>query len=100
MSGGLARRSFLAACITTVAALPPAALGDNPQVNLKTMLEKGLKARRPVEFRFVARVVELVENGTLPKKMVQKTFLWARKQPEHPFQYFQRALQIQASEIG
>jgi hypothetical protein len=70
-------------------------------ISLKQALEKGLKARRPSEFTFIKLVVEKVEQGKLPSKMVERTFLWARdnKQP-HPMPYFERALQIQAKKIG
>lgn len=112
MMGGLPRRSFLA--LTAVAArsflvlaaaaalgIPGAVRGDgNPTVDLRVMLEKGLKARRPVEFQFVNRVIELVDAGVLPEKTVQTTFLWARKQRKHPFQYFQRAIRIRAGQLG
>lgn len=72
----------------------------NPTADLKTRLEKDLRARRPVEFAFIARVIELVDKGKLPLAMVNKTYLWARRQPTHPFQYFQRAMLVQAEKIG
>jgi len=68
--------------------------------DLKDRLEKGLKARRPVEFNFIARVVELVEQDTLPLSLVDGTFHWARRQREHPFQYFERGLRLRAKKIG
>ena len=69
--------------------------------DLKVTLEKGLKARRPVEFQFVAQVVAKVEDGTLPRSLVNSTFLWARnnKQP-YPFPYFQQALKVRAKKVG
>lgn len=101
MASTLARRAFLAALATATVSTGRMAWADNnPTLDLRQTLEKGLKARRPVEFRFVARVIELVEAGVLPKKTVQSTFLWARKKPDHPFQYFQRALTIRAGLIG
>lgn len=71
---------------------------DEP--TLQETLETGLKARRPQEFAFVARVVDLVDQNVLPLKLVQSTFLWARRQPRHPFQYFERAMQVQAARLG
>jgi hypothetical protein len=70
-------------------------------ITLKQALEKGLKARRPSEFAFIRLVVKKVEQGALPRKMVERTFLWARnnKQP-YPMPYFERALQIQAKKLG
>lgn len=69
--------------------------------DLKVTLEKGLKARRPVEFEFVALVIAKVDDGTLPRSLVNSTFLWARnnKQP-YPFPYFQQALKVRAKKIG
>jgi hypothetical protein len=68
--------------------------------NLKKTLAEVLRARRPEEFAFLNRVVELVEDGDLPRSMVESTFNWARKKPRHPFQYFEQALRIRAKRIG
>ena len=70
-----------------------------PAVTLKEMLEKGLKVRRPQDFTFIATVIKLVDEDKLPLKMVQSTFVWARRK-SRPFQYFQAALRVQAKEIG
>jgi len=69
-------------------------------LRLKDRLEKGLKARRPQEFAYVAKVVRLVEKGTLSKSLVDGTFLWARSKQRHPFQYFQHALSTRARRRG
>jgi len=68
--------------------------------DLQTTLEKGLKARRPVEFQFIAQVVELVDNGTLPSSVVITTFLWARRHRPFPFPYFEFGLRNQATQLG
>ena len=68
--------------------------------DLKSRLEKDLQVRLPADFRFVARVIELVEDDTLPLKLVNRCYLWARKQPVYQFQYFQRAVRRQARAIG
>ncbi len=68
---------------------------------LKDALEKGLRARRPVEFAFVAQVVAAVEMGVLPLDVVNSAFLWARQtHPRLPFPYFQRALIVLAARRG
>ncbi len=67
---------------------------------LKDTLEKGLKARRPEEFSFIATVVEKVNDGAIPLSLVDSTFLWARKRESHPFQYFQQAIRVRAQKIG
>ena len=70
--------------------------------SLKDTLEKGLRARRPVEFQFIAQVVTLVDQGQLPRKLVLGTFHYARKKgnPKYPFPYFQQALILRAAKIG
>ena len=68
--------------------------------DLRTALEKGLKARRPVEFDFIATVVEMVDAGTLPKSLVETCFLWARHKRPYPFPYFRQSLLVQAHRMG
>jgi len=77
-------------------------VGPVEKPSLKDLLEKGLKARRPVEFEFIGTVVQLVDGGQLPQTMVQSTFLWARKKRvRYPFQYFEFALRQRAKdELG
>ena len=99
-------RMFLAALLVTAGWPEPTQAAGRPVADgsqtptLQELLEKGLKARRPEEFAFVHRVVELVDDRVLPEKLVQRTFLWARRQPNHPFQYFERAMQVQAARLG
>jgi hypothetical protein len=70
-------------------------------ISLKQALEKGLQARRPSEFKFIQLVIKKVEQGKLPVKMVERTFLWARRQQqEFPMPYFEKAMQIQAKKLG
>jgi hypothetical protein len=71
---------------------------DEPK--LRDLLIYGLRVRRESDRKFVDRVVEMVEDGELPRSLVQRTFLWARKKPYYPFQYFRRALVIQARDAG
>ena len=68
--------------------------------NLKTTLEKGLKARRPEEFAFIALVVAKVEERTLPRPLVESTFLWARGKRPFPTVYFERGLRVRAKRLG
>ena len=107
--GSLSRRLIVATVVLATAAGLSAAWAQNgvdPRVapggiTLKQALEKGLKARRPSEFAFIRLVVDLVEDGVLPRKMVERTFLYARdrRQP-YPMPYFEKALQLQAKKIG
>ncbi|MEX2187837.1 MAG: hypothetical protein WD875_13615 [Pirellulales bacterium] len=68
--------------------------------DLNKTLSEVLRARRPEEFAFIDRVVELVDHGTLPRDLVVSTFNWARKKPHHPFQYFEFGLRERAKKIG
>lgn len=79
---------------------PRDTVANGKRARLKERLEKGLKARRPEEFAFVAKVVRLVEMGTLPEAVVDGTFFWARSKRRYPFQYFQHALTIRAQRQG
>jgi hypothetical protein len=74
--------------------------GTSTVPTLKDTLDNGLKARLPSEFAFIANVVAKVDDGTLPLSLVESTFLWARKKPSHPFQYFQQGLTLRAQKIG
>lgn len=69
---------------------------------LEEQLKSGLKARRQREFAFIRNVVQLVEDGKLPEKLVKSTFSWARKQGDrrYPYIYFNRALKLQAQKLG
>ena len=68
--------------------------------DLKQTLEKGLKARRPAEFAFIAKVVNLVNQKKLTLRLVLSTFKWARNKRPHPYPYFQRAMRTQAAKLG
>ncbi len=71
--------------------------------DLQQQLEKGLRARRPEEFKFVKLVVTMVGNNTLPLPLVKGTFLWAKKKAlttPYPFPYFERALRVRAAKQG
>jgi hypothetical protein len=72
---------------------PPVDAGGVQGLDLKTQLEKGLRARRNVEFEYIAEIIELVEEGELPRELVTTTFVWAVRQPSRQLQYFQFALQ-------
>lgn len=69
--------------------------------SLREQLAGKLRPRSPQEFAFLDRVVRSVERGTLPLRLVQSTFNWARKRrARYRFPYFQRALQVQAAKQG
>jgi hypothetical protein len=83
-------------CEAQAADLSPVSGGGVIGLDLKSQLEKGLYARRPVEFEYIEQIIQLVEDGELPRDLVTSTFIWARKKPNRRLQYFQFALQSRA----
>ncbi|MEX2141288.1 MAG: hypothetical protein WD894_18630 [Pirellulales bacterium] len=75
-------------------------LGKAAGTTLKKTLEAGLRARRPQEFAFLALVATKVEDGTLPRSLVESTFFWARRQGRYPVVYFEAGLRARAKRIG
>jgi len=81
---------------------------EGRQVSLFDQLRVGLKAKTKADIAFLQLVVLRVNQGVLPRKMVDATFLWARnrykKRPLNhrlrPIVYFQPALVAQAKKIG
>jgi len=82
-------------CLPTAFAKDPRPIdgGGVTGLDLRTQLEKGLYARRPVEFEYIDEIVKLVEKKKLPRTLVTSTFIWARKRETRQLQYFQFALQ-------
>lgn len=118
--GGLAV-ALLAGCIATASLLtaqqpqlPTPVSPDQPanrqgrQVSFKDQLRVGLKAVSKADFAFIDLVVLKVDQGKLPRKLVDSTFLWARNRYKtrpgshrlRPMVYFQPALVIQAKAVG
>ncbi len=88
--------------VVTAASPPPPAFdaGGVMGLDLETQLQKGLRARRPVEFEYIRQIVELVKDGKLPYQMVVTTFGRARFQRKQQLQYFQLALQARTQGLG
>lgn len=107
-------RSLLHATLTSLLAaavvgVPGAASGQGRRsASLEERLTFGLQARRPQEIDFVEAVVDTVERGRLPLKLVDRTFFWARERApkqggkfvRRPIIYFQPALLAQAGQLG
>ena len=78
------------------------------QISLRDQLVKGLRATTEGDFAFIDKVIILVEQGKLPRRVVDGTFLWARQRAERhswarslrPMVYFQPALTLRAKRIG
>ena len=89
---------FLLATATGWSAEPAA---SPAQPSLEDRLTAGLQARRPADVAYIGRVVEMVEEGKLPAKLVDSTFLWAmRRRQRHPLPAFREALRLQADRLG
>lgn len=107
----LSRREFVVALLAPAFAIP---LGQMRRANAESidtnnldkferLLKAGLRARRPVEFAFIALVVDMVRNGKLPKELVQKAFVWVRnnkKKERYPAVWFEFALRALAAREG
>jgi hypothetical protein len=76
-------------------------VGGAEVISLEDQLKTGLKARRPEETEFIEEVARLVNTGKLPRKLVDSTFMWAlRRRTNYPFPAFERALRLQADQLG
>jgi hypothetical protein len=81
-----------------------AAATEGRKLPLKEQLTLGLKATTKADKEFINLVVQKVEQGTLPRPLVDSTFLWAReranrKSPSRslrPMVYFRPALAARA----
>ncbi|RLS28807.1 MAG: hypothetical protein DWH79_12680 [Planctomycetota bacterium] len=75
--------------------------GEKRVVSLEDRLATGLKVRRPEDVAFLEQVAQRVQEGKLPRKIVDSTYLWAlRRRQSYPFPSFQKALRLQAERIG
>jgi len=63
-------------------------------------MRSALRTATPEENGFIDYVLALVDEGRLPRWLVESTFQWARKKPRHRFQYFKRGLIVRAAQIG
>lgn len=61
-----------------------------------------LRTRLDAEKEFVKKVVQLVREEKLPRKLVDTSFKWVRnRRPDtnYPFVYFERVLRLQAKRL-
>jgi hypothetical protein len=77
-------------------------------ISFRDRLVTGLKARLKSEVRFVDRVVDEVNAGRLPKRLVDQTFFWSRNaalrrkyggRVQRPIIYFRPAMIRQAEHL-
>lgn len=89
-------RAWLVAMALSSPILAPAPLEAQTapgQVELFTLLEKGLKVRRDEERAFLRRVVREVRRGSLPEPLVKAVFSEARRKSEnYPYFYFREMM--------
>ncbi|MEO1972396.1 MAG: hypothetical protein ABGX07_12615 [Pirellulaceae bacterium] len=101
------RRQFtgmlVSAAATAVGVAVSARTAQSKTPSLSDTLEKGLKARLPSEFKFIALVVKMVGNGTLPESLVLSVFHYVRKKIRNKrglVPYFEEALRLAAARVG
>lgn len=70
-------------------------------VRLEEQLMNGLRVVTPDQRVYVTQIVALVDQGQLPRAMVNVVYTWALKRnPRVPLPYFQFALQALAERRG
>jgi hypothetical protein len=80
---------------------------DKP-MSFRDMMIVGLRARLESEIAFVDAVVLAVEEGRLPRQLVDQTYFWARQRSARsrdarlyrPITYFQIAMRLRAQKLG
>ena len=74
---------------------------DHHVVALGDQLKYGLRVVSPDQELYVQKVVALVDQGKLPKALVNLVYRWAlERNPSVPFPYFQYALRVLAKRQG
>lgn len=70
-------------------------------VRLEDQLMNGLRVVTPEQRAYVVQIVTLVDQGKLPRAMVNVVYTWALKRnPKVPLPYFQFMLQALADRRG
>jgi hypothetical protein len=70
-------------------------------VQLEDQLVNGLRLTNREQRLFIRRVIHEVEQGRLPRSLVNVVFVWAKeKNAKYPFPYFQIAVRILAARRG
>ncbi len=82
-----------------------AAQTTKESATFRERLIAGLQVRRPSEFAFIDAVIDTVDRGELPQRLVDRFFFWARSRPAtslataRPIIYFEQGLTIQAKKL-
>lgn len=79
----------------------PASVTAEARLDAAT-IRAGLRTADADEDAYITYVAMLVDQGRLPRALVDSTFQWARRQPvsHKRFQYFKNALILRAARIG
>ncbi|MEE3372560.1 MAG: hypothetical protein VX346_24700 [Planctomycetota bacterium] len=65
------------------------------KLSLSDQLKLGLRARNSEDRAYIERVVKSVEQGKLPRRLVNAAYSYARRRrANYPLPYFRRALEI------
>ena len=108
MVGALALgATFVCVSSTTAQQSTEPAGSAGRRLPLKEQLTFGLMARTKSDMRFIDLVVEKVDEGVLPRPLVDSTFLWAREraarrpasQAPRPMIYFKPGLIARAKKL-
>lgn len=95
--------SLLFATLRAAGSMARASDAGGQVASLKDQLEKGLRARRPIEFQFVGQIVQLVNSGVLSREMVLGSFSWTLKKysrRKYLVPYFEQHLRQRAARAG
>lgn len=112
----LGRRRWITSTIVSILALFPGRrsgaqqgnsinsaerLTDQNIASLEDQLTKGLRAVTPAQKQFVQLVVSYVDQGKIPRAMVNLVYKWAREKNDSiPFPYFEYALRLLSKRRG
>jgi hypothetical protein len=102
LARGIAMRRIAVLVLLTIGLVAAAQLraSDERKLDAATM-KVALHTATPEEDGFIDYVLAKVDKGTLPRDLVESTFLWAKKKKTRTkFQYFKRGLILRAESAG
>jgi hypothetical protein len=74
---------------------------DLNSVELRVQLQNGLRVFLPEQQEFLDRVLLAVDNGQIPRAMVNMVYVWSqRRNKKVPFPYFEFAMRTLAERRG
>ena len=96
----MSRRSLAVSILlaTLAAAWAPSARAASPLT--ADVMIVALRPELPGDRNYLTYVAALLDQGQLPRHLVESTFLWAREKPRHKYRYFKHALIVRADAVG